>query len=187
MVDARTTAGPAETTESAGFQVVGFILEEEEYAIDILEIVGVERPEKVLQLPKMPTFIEGVMRIRDEVVPLIKLRTRFGFDEKAGDDQTRVIVISVEDDQGDEDDETEESTVGYIVDSVTSVYRLDRSVVEDAPAMALTVESRFVNGVVRMGERMIILLNPYEILARDETDQLSRAAVVAEHYVTEAE
>lgn len=177
MVEAGVRKPESDAVESGAFQVVGFILGEEEYAIDILEIVGVERAEKVLQLPKMPQFIEGVMRIRDEVVPLIKLRTRFGFAEKQGDDQTRVIVISLKDESG------EESTVGYIVDAVTSVHRLDRSMVEEAPAMALTVESRFVNGVVHMDQRMIILLNPYEILADDEAKQLGKAAVVAEHYV----
>jgi purine-binding chemotaxis protein CheW len=167
-------------------QLVGFRIGEEEYAINILEIVGVDRPENILQLPKMPPFIAGVMRIRDEVVPLIRLRTRFGFEERPADSQTRVIVISMKGHEGpgdqDAQDDERGQTVGYIVDSVTSVYRLGWADVEDAPAMALTVESRFVDGVVNMDDRMIILLNPYEILREDETSQLERASAVAEYY-----
>ncbi len=160
--------------EKEDFQVVGFNIGGEEYGIDILEIVGVERLANVLQLPKMPPFIEGVMRIRDEVVPLIKLRTRFGLSEKANDEHTRVMVISV---RG--------STVGYIVDSVTSVRRLRREAVEQAPPMALTVEGTFVNGVIKMDDRMIIILNPDQILAEEESSMLGRASAVAKHYTSD--
>jgi purine-binding chemotaxis protein CheW len=152
------------------------MIADEEFAIDIHDIVGVERLENVLHLPKMPEFVEGVMRIRDEVVPLVKLRTRFGFAEKPNDEATRVMVIEVG-----------RQIVGFIVDSVTAVYRLDRATLEAAPEMALTVESRFVNGVLRSGERMLILLNPFAILGDDEATQLGRAEVVARHYVAAEE
>ena len=69
---------------------------------------------------------------------------------------------------------------------MTSVYRLDRQQIEAAPTMALTVESRFVDGVIRVGERMVILLNPFRVLFDDESEQLQRAAAVARHYVDEA-
>ena len=96
-------------------QVVAFRVAEEAFAIDILEIVGIERLENVLQLPRMPGFVEGVMRIREEIVPLVRLRSRFGFAERAYDAQARVIVIEI----GDE-------TVGFIVDAVSSVRRWSR-------------------------------------------------------------
>ena len=181
---ATRNAGLVETapaSESTDFQVVGLMIGGEEYALDILNIIGVERLENVLQLPKMPHFIEGVMRIRGEVVPLVRLRSRFGFEERANDRETRVIVVSLATGEG-----GAPQTVGYIVDSVTSVYRLDRQQIEAAPTMALTVESRFVDGVIRVGERMVILLNPFRVLFDDESEQLQRAAAVARHYVDEA-
>ncbi len=168
--DRRPTQGGEQQRD---FQVVGCTIAGEEYAIDIHDIVGVERLDNVLHLPKMPDFVEGVMRIRDEVVPLVKLRTRFGFTETDNDDSTRVMVIEVG-----------SQIVGFIVDSVTAVHRLDRATLEKAPEMALTVESRFVNGVIRSGERMLILLNPFAILGEDEAHQLGRAEVVARHYVS---
>ncbi len=169
------TAGPIETTPESdqrqAMQVVGFYLGEEEYAIDILEIVGIERLENVLHLPKMPSFVEGVMRIRGEIVSLVKLRSRFGLEPRANDDATRVMVI-----------EHGGHSVGFIVDAVSSVQRFDADALEAAPDMALTVESRFVVGVLWDEESMLILLKPGEILREDEGEQLGRAAVVAKHY-----
>lgn len=150
-------------------QVVGFRVAEEEFAADILEIVSIERLEGVLQLPRMPSFVEGVMRIRDEVVPLVKLRTRFGFPERSQDEKARVIVIEVGDD-----------TVGLIVDSVSAVRRYSRSQVEPAPPLAVTDQSRFVKGVVRDAARMVVLLAPREILFEHETRQLLAAAAALE-------
>ena len=164
------TASPSTVDEV--LQVVGFRVADEEFAMDILEIVGIERLEHVLQLPKMPTFVEGVMRIRDEVVPLVKLRTRFGFPEKPHDGQARVIVIEIGDD-----------TIALIVDSVSNVRRFTRSQVEPAPPLALTLQSHFVKGVLRAEDHMIILLNPYEILFSDEKNQLRSAVAGVERAV----
>ncbi len=157
-------------TQDENFQVVGFRVGGEDFAFDILEIVGIERLENVLQLPKMPPFIEGVMRIRDEIVALVKLRTRFGLPDVERSQLHRVIVVEIGDD-----------TMGFIVDSVAAVRRIPRSQIEPAPALALTSASRFVKGVIRTEGKMIILLNPYEILFEEETRQLSNAVAQAGH------
>ncbi len=159
-------------TEEEGLQLVGFMLGAEEYAVNILDVVSIERPQNVLRLPRMPDFVEGVMRIRDEVVPLVKLRTRFGLEERPIEDETRVVVV-----------ETEGQTVGFIVDWVTAVRRSLEARLDPAPAMSLTVESRFVEGVLSLEDRTMILLNPYRVLLADEAQQLGRASAVARHYL----
>ncbi len=142
-------------------QAVGFRIGDEEYAVEILTVVGVERLDNVLHFPRMPRFIEGVKRIRGEIVPLVGLRTRFGLSERPADAETRVIVVEIG-----------EHTVGFIVDAVTKVRRFTWSDVESAPEPALTVESCFIDGVVRIDDRMIILLNPEMVLLDEETSQL---------------
>ncbi len=164
----------ARSKESAGnesLQVVGFRIGEEEYAIEILSVVGVERLESVLQFPQMPLFGEGVKRIRGEIVPLVKLRTRFGLPYRAPDDQTRVIVVEIDDE-----------TVGFIVDSVTKVRRLTWSNVEPSPQTALTIASRFVHGVIHLEDRMLILMVPEMVLQEDEAEQLSSAKSAGESF-----
>jgi purine-binding chemotaxis protein CheW len=153
-------------------QVVGFTIGDEEYAIDVLDVVGVERIGKVLRLPRMPSFISGVVSIRDEIVPLVALRRRFELGDRQDDEHTRLLVI-----------ELGEVTVGLVVDAVTSVYRLTAAAAQPAPAMAVTVDSRFVRGVLRAGEKMLIFLDPHQIIRSDELEELARTAVLARHYV----
>lgn len=160
----RPNAG-ADDTDQGILQVVGFRVADEDFAVDILEIVGIERLDAVRQLPRMPAFVEGVMRIRDEIVPLVKLRTRFGFPEAAHDEKARVLVVEI----GDE-------TVGFIVDAVSAVRRFSRGQMEAAPPLALTDESRFVRGVLRAGREMLVLLDPFSLL-REEEKRLLRTAV----------
>ena len=155
---------PQERVAQENLQVVGFHVGEEEYAIDILSVVGVERFEDILRFPQMPEFVEGVKRIRREIVPLVKLRTRFGFPDRENDGETRIIVVEIEG-----------HNVGLIVDAVTIVRRLSWSDVETAPQMALTVESHFVEGVIHLGERMIVLLGPQAVLLDEEAAQLAEA------------
>jgi purine-binding chemotaxis protein CheW len=158
--------------EQRSLQVVGFVIADEEYAIEILDVLSIELVENLLRLPKMPRHISGVMPLRDELVPLVKLRRRFGLEDRPEDDRTRVIVIEIG-----------ELTIGLIVDAVTSVYRLTEAAVQDAPTMALTVDSRFVRGVLKVGEKMLIFLDPHKIIQSDEAEELARAAALARHYV----
>lgn len=162
----RPSTGP-EASDQGVLQVVGFRVADEDFAVDILEIVGIERLDAVRQLPKMPSFVEGVMRIRDEIVPLVKLRTRFGFAEAVHDERARVLVVEIGED-----------TVGFIVDAVSAVRRFGRSQVEPAPPLALSEDSRFVRGVLRAGREMLVLLDPFALL-REEEKKLLRSAVDA--------
>lgn len=167
MNESSRPSADAPRPDEGVLQVVGFRVAEEDFAIDILEIVGIERLDAVRQLPRMPAFVEGVMRIRDEIVPLVKLRTRFGFAEAVHDEKARVLVVEIGDD-----------TVGFIVDAVSAVRRFGRAHIEPAPPLALSDDSRFVRGVLRSGRDMLVLLDPFSLL-REEEKRLLRSAVDA--------
>ncbi len=158
--------------EEKTLQVVGFLVQGEEYAIDVLGVLGVERVGNVLRLPRMPRFVSGVMPIRDEIVPLVSLRRRFELEDRPDDEQTRVLVIEVG-----------ELIIGLVVDAVTAVYRLGADAVLNAPAMALSVDSRFVRGVLRHDTKMLIFLDPHQVIRSDEAEALARTAALARHYV----
>ncbi len=161
--------GPDQARGDEILQLVGFHVGEQEFAVDILEVVGIERPENVLRLPRMPDFVAGVMRIRDEIVPLVKLRTRFGLPETEIDRMSRVLVVERQDD-----------TIGFIVDSVSLVRRVRASALEPAPALALTDQSHYVRGVVRTDAGMVVLLDPQALLVADEARQLRSVVATAE-------
>ena len=173
MQEAARIRGAEPAAEEQSLQVVGLMVAEEEYAIDILEIVAVERFEKVVQLPRMPESVAGLMSIRDEIVPLIELRRRFGFDERGHDLDTRVVVIRLGD-----------LTIGLVADSVTRVYRLSREAIQEAPPMALSIDSRFVRGVLRLSAaQILVFLDPQKIISEEKVPEISRARSLAQHYV----
>jgi purine-binding chemotaxis protein CheW len=159
--------------EQQDLQVVGFVLAGEEYAIAILDVLSIELIEGLLRLPRMPKYIAGVMPLRDEIVPLVHLRRRFLLEDRPDDEKTRVIVIEIG-----------ELTVGLVVDSVTSVYRLSADSIQEAPNMALAVDGRFVRGVLKVSDqKRLIFLDPRQIIQPDEADELVRTTAMARHYV----
>lgn len=161
------------SVEQQDLQVVGFILEGEEYAIAILDVLSIELVENLLRLPRMPKYIAGVMPLRDEIVPLVQLRRRFDLEDRPEDEKTRVIVIELGD-----------LTIGLVVDAVTSVYRLAADAIQEAPPVALTVDGRFVRGVLKVSEqKRLIFLDPRQIIQSDEAEELARTTALARHYV----
>ena len=91
-------------------QIVAFKLEEEEFAINIHHVREVLKMTQVTPLPQSAYFIEGVINLRGEVMPVIDLRKRFELDVGERGEDTRIIIVEIQ-----------ENKVGLIVDSVTEV------------------------------------------------------------------
>ncbi len=140
-------------------QILVFRLGEDEFGLPIAAIDEVARvPERMARVPKTPKFLEGVVNLRGEVLPIIDQRRRFDMPKLADGGRRRLVVVR-----------TERHRAGLIVDSVSEVLRLSRDAVEPAPD--LTGEAvRLVNGVVNLeaAGRMILLLDPGELLSRAE-------------------
>lgn len=105
-------------------QFVEFKLGQEEYGIDILQVKTIERMMPITRVPKAPRFVEGVINLRGEIVPVIDLRKRFDLPITETTENTRIIIVSVDD-----------ITVGMIVDSATEVVQLDQDSIEPAPPL----------------------------------------------------
>lgn len=155
--------------ESDVLQVVGFLVEQEEYAIAILDITSVERLYNVRHFPHMPLFVEGVMRIQDEIVPLVRLRHKLGFPLREHTDRSRVVVVEHGDD-----------LIGFIVEAVTGVKRVSPCDLELAPKLALSTETRFVKGVFRAKDEMVVLLDVHRILTPEEISTVGEISQIAE-------
>ena len=116
----------------------------------------------ITRVPKTPPFVEGVINLRGEIVPVIDLKKRFDLPHTETTENTRIIIVTVED-----------ITVGMIVDSATEVIQLSKDDIEPAPDMAGGIDSSFLDGVGKLDDKLIILLNMSKILKPQELDQLS--------------
>jgi purine-binding chemotaxis protein CheW len=143
-------------------KVIVFKLGSEEYGIDVDKVETIERMLPITRVPKTFAFVKGVVNLRGVVIPVIDLRGRFGLPESEPTDQTRIIIVSVE-----------EMQVGFIVDSANDVIDLDTDVIDTPPEVVGGVKAKYLDGVARITEeRLLIMLNLSEVLNKSEIIQL---------------
>lgn len=135
-------------------QLVSFHIGEEEFAVDILNIQGINRMIEITKVPNAPEYVEGIINLRGKVIPIIDLRKRLGMLPKEYDKHTRFIVVEIE-----------TKVIGFVVDSVNEVLRINRSICEPPPAAVAGVDSDFITSVGKLDDRLLILLDLEKILS----------------------
>jgi purine-binding chemotaxis protein CheW len=141
-------------------QMVTFKCGEEEYAIDIQLVKEIIRPPAFTRVPKSPEYIKGVINLRGNIVPVISLSKRLGNIESDLTEQSRIVILTIDD-----------ISFGIIVDSVTEVNYLEEKDIE-TPELITTVDAKFVNGVGKIDDRLLILLNLSEIIDNQQATNL---------------
>jgi chemotaxis signal transduction protein len=138
-------------------QLVGLKLGDEEYAIDVLKIQEIIRTVEITSVPRTESFVLGVMNLRGKVIPVIDLRVRFSLDKMDFDKETRIIVVRFE---------TE--NIGFVVDEVTEVIRINKSMVEPTPPLVGSVGQEYILGICKYADRLIILLDIDSVVTDDK-------------------
>jgi purine-binding chemotaxis protein CheW len=142
-------------------QVIRFRLGEEDFAMDILQVEEIIRMMEITKVPKSPDFVEGVINLRDRVIPVVDLRKRFDIPRKDADSQTRIIVLK-----------TRPKRVGIIVDSVSEVLRLPTETVEESPSLVGNIDARCISGVAKIGQSLLMVLDAELILSSTEQKKI---------------
>lgn len=145
-------------------QLVSFKLGEEEFAVDILIVSEIIRLVQITPVPHAPHFIEGVINLRGRVLPVVGLRKRFHMPEVEQTEQTRIIVMM-----------WENQLVGFLVDSVSEVLRIPTNTVENAPPVVAGVGAEYIEGVGKLDDRLLILLNMGFLFANSELPENAMA------------
>ena len=142
-------------------KLIVFRLENEEYALSVQNVGSIERLLPITRVPSTPPFIKGVINLRGVVTPVIDLKRRFHQIDTEFTNQTRIIIINIED-----------ITVGIIVDSANNVVDIDESQIEPPPEVVGMVEVDYITGVVKLDNRLLILLDLEKILSKEELSEL---------------
>lgn len=156
---ATSTAPPGETVPAESpQQVLTFRLGEETYGIDILRVREIRGWSPVTRIPESPSHMLGVLNLRGSLVPIIDLRVRFRMDQAAFTPLTVIIVLSVPVDGVRRD-------VGLVVDSVSEVVDIGANALQQAPTVAMHVDTDFIQGLATVSDRMMILLDIEKLIA----------------------
>ena len=151
------------TEATKELQLVTFRLGKEEYGVNIEQVREIIRIVEIIHVPKAPEFVEGLINLRGTVVSVIDLRKRFDITPSGEKENERIIVVEVQ-----------SRTIGVIVDSVLEVLRLSSSNMDDVPPTVSGVDTKFLFGVGKIGERLMMLLDLDKLLSTDELKGLEQ-------------
>ncbi len=151
----------AEATEHET-QVVTFQLAKEEYAIDILQVQEIVMMTKITRMPKAPHFIEGIVNLRGQMIPIIDMRKRFSLGEGVHDADTRIIIVDIGE------------IVGMVVDGVRDVIRLADSAISPPPPIIKGISAEYLKGIGQFNDRLLIMLELEKVLSAEEREVLRK-------------
>lgn len=143
--------------DGAILQLVTFKLGTEEFGVDILKVQEINKMMNITKIPNAPTFIEGVINLRGKIIPIVDLRKRLGFRDQPYDKSTRIIVV-----------ELDGLVLGFIVDSVSEVLRIPENTIEPPPSMVAGIESEYIEGIGKLEDRLLILLELKKVFSSPE-------------------
>lgn len=138
-------------------QFLTFLLEEQEYGLEIFKIREIRGYAPITPIPNMPAHVRGVMDLRGTVLPVVDLRTKFRMPAVEPDKFTVIVIATVG-----------EKTVGLLVDAVSDVLTVGLDAIHAAPDFGAAVDTRFINGVFQSKEHLTVALNLEELLTESE-------------------
>jgi purine-binding chemotaxis protein CheW len=142
-----------------------FSLGDESFAIDVVHVEKILEYQQVTKVPKAPAYMLGVFNLRGEVIPLIDTKMKFGMPPTQVSTSTCVLVLTIN-----ADDEI--IKLGALVDSVKEVVKYEKQDIKPLPNIGKQNKSEFINGVLKVEDKFILLLNADKIFTMDEVVEL---------------
>ena len=138
-------------------QLVVFNIGRAEYGIDILKTYEIMRQQEITQVPRSPQFVEGIINLRGNVIPIIDLRKRFNIQNVENTKKTRTIVVAIKD-----------RHFGIIVDNVNEVISISTSIIEPPMPVVSGLSADYIMGIGKMEDHLLIILDIEKILTTEE-------------------
>lgn len=138
-------------------QYLTFVMDCEEYGIEILSVQEIRGWEPMTVIPNAPDYVKGVINLRGTVVPVIDLRLRFQLPKVDYSEVTVVVIVKVL-------IEGHEKIMGVVVDAVSDVYSLNKDEAAQTPAVGDMANKEFIDGLINVGDKMVVLLDLNKVL-----------------------
>ena len=152
----------ASGSDDSVLQYVTFLLKDETYGINVMQVQEVLRYSEIAPVPGAPSYVLGIINLRGNVVTVIDTRQRFGLVPADVTDNTRVVIIEVE-----------KQVIGILVDAVSEVVYLNQSEIEKAPNVGTEESTKFIQGVCHKDDRLLILVELDKMMTEDEWSEIS--------------
>ncbi len=147
-------------------QLVIFALAKEAYGVDIGTVHEIIRMQTITEVPRAPEFVEGVINLRGKVIPVVDMRKRFCLTVSKQTKDSRIVVLDIN-----------KQEVGIIVDAVTEVLRIPANSIEPPSPVITTADSTYLQGIAKLEDKLIILLDMEQVLSATEKKKLATSSL----------
>jgi purine-binding chemotaxis protein CheW len=142
-----------------------FFLNDEEYGVGILKVQEIIGKQPITPVPRTPSYIRGVINLRGRIIPIMDLKMKFAMGETAITDESCIIVS-----------QTSGVMMGVLVDKVSEVLNINSADIEDTPSFGVAVDTAFLLGVGKTGDRVKLLLDIDKTISGETLADLKKAA-----------
>ena len=147
----QTGKEPAEKQGREMAQLLTFVVDTEEYGVEILRVQEIRGWSKPMPIPNAPPYVLGVINIRGDIVPIADLRERLGMERRPHGPTTAVVVLRVV--QG-----THHRTMGIVVDAMSDVTDVAADQIKPPPDFGAASENGLTKGIATLTDKMVTIL-----------------------------
>jgi purine-binding chemotaxis protein CheW len=134
------------SSSNTDIQLVTFILNGEEYGIDVMRVREISSMTDITKTANSPHYVKGVINLRGSIVPIISLRSRFGFPDI---DDDSMSCIAVMDFKGE--------LTGFVIDGISDVVRIKQHDIQPPPLE--TASQPWIEGILDINQKLVVFLN----------------------------
>jgi purine-binding chemotaxis protein CheW len=145
--------------EEGSEQFLTFLLDGEEYGVEILRVQEIKGWDAITCIPNTPEYLCGVLNLRGMIVPIVDLRLRFGMPFSEYTPTTVIVVLRIEG--------VTERTVGVVVDAVSDTYNVKSEAIQPAPDFGSIINTQYIRGLATLNDNMVMLLDLDSLLDVD--------------------
>ncbi|MBC2478532.1 chemotaxis protein CheW, partial [Clostridium beijerinckii] len=131
------------------------------YATDIKEVERILGYQEPTVLPEAPSFVKGVINYEERILPIISLSKKFRNVEDINNDDKKIIVVK-----------RASNKFGIIVENVYEVRDVNSDLMEEAPPITATIDKKYISGLIKLGENIVILLDLEKILSSEDEERI---------------
>ena len=139
--------------------LVTFKLGQNEYAIDIMQAKEIIKMEKITLIPNAPDYVEGVINLRGNIIPIVDLKKRFNLEENDGEKNTGIIIVKIDD-----------VDMGIIIDAISKVVSIATSNIQPPPPMLSGIGQKYIKGVAKLEDKLLVVLDLEKLIVGDDDD-----------------
>ncbi|WP_333805538.1 chemotaxis protein CheW [Sulfurospirillum sp.] len=152
---------PTKRTERTSNRFLTFYLEDEVYGVHISDVKEIIAMMKTTPVPKTPKFIQGVMNLRGNIIPVVDMRLKFDMPSIPPHMYTAIVIIKLE-----------EKLIGFIVDKVEEVINVDDEHLSLPPEFGGHIDTKFIKSMAQYKQKVVMILDLLALFGEEELNMV---------------